>query len=56
MQRTTTFPQKYFSIPDLLILLFVGTAIYGVVGMGREWRAEYNPVTDISLSVGSLFY
>ena len=24
--------------------------------MGRAWRAEYNPVTDISLSVGSLLY
>lgn len=56
MQRTTIFPQKYFSIPDLLILMVVGTAIYGVVGMGRAWRAEYNPVTDISLSVGSLLY
>jgi NitT/TauT family transport system permease protein len=56
MQRTTVFPQKYFSLPDLLILLFVGTAIYGLVGMAEQWHADYNPVTDISLSVGSLVY
>ena len=56
MQRTTGLSQKYFSIPDLLIVMVVATAIYGVVGMGRAWRAEYNPVTDISLSVGSLLY
>jgi NitT/TauT family transport system permease protein len=56
MQRTTVFPKKFFSIPDLLILLFIGTAIFGLVGMSREWRAEYNPVTNINLSAGSLFY
>lgn len=56
MLTTRVFPKKFFSIPDLLILLFVGTLIYGLVGMGREWRADYNPVSDISLSAGSLFY
>ena len=30
MQRTTGLPQKYFSIPDLLIVMVVATAIYGV--------------------------
>ncbi|MGK5084092.1 ABC transporter permease subunit [Bdellovibrionota bacterium FG-1] len=55
MQRTV-FAKKYFSIPDLIICFLVGTAIYGLVSIGREWRAEYNPVTNISLSVGSLLY
>lgn len=56
MLRTTVFTRKYFAIPDLLILLFIGTAIYGLVGIGQEWQSEFHPVTDIHLSVGSLFY
>src|SRR4051794_39319768 len=50
------FPQKYFSFPDLAILLLVATVIYGVVAIGREGGAEFHPVTQIDLSVWSLPY
>ncbi len=55
MQRHV-FSQRLFSVPDLMVCLFVGTAIFGLVSIGREWRAEYNPVTQINLSLGSLAY
>jgi NitT/TauT family transport system permease protein len=48
--------RKFFTAPDLMICLLIATAIYGLVSIGREWRAEYNPVTDINLSVGHLAY
>lgn len=54
MQRVLV-PQK-FSPADLLILLLIGTVIYGLVSTGNEWRAEYSPVTQIDLSPRSLPY
>lgn len=53
MQRTV-FSQRFFSMADLLILMVMGTAIYGVVSMGREWQGEFHPVTTISLSFWAL--
>lgn len=34
--------------------MVMGTAIYGVVSMGREWQGEFHPVTTISLSFWAL--
>ncbi|MBI2711388.1 MAG: ABC transporter permease subunit, partial [Bdellovibrio sp.] len=55
MQRRV-FAQRYFSLPDLVILMLVATAIYGLVSIGREWRSDFHPVTEISLSVWALPY
>lgn len=50
------FSQRFFSFPDLVILFLVATAIYGVVAIGIEWQADFNPVTQIDLSFSSLPY
>jgi NitT/TauT family transport system permease protein len=54
MQRVI-LPQK-FSPADLLILMLIATIIYALVSTGNQWRAVYNPVTHISLSMRSLPY
>ncbi len=55
MQRTV-FSQRYFAIPDFVILLVIATAIYGVVSIAHEWRTEFHPITQIDLSVRALPY
>ncbi|MEK6578497.1 MAG: ABC transporter permease subunit [Bdellovibrionota bacterium] len=55
MQRAV-ISEKFATLPDLLILLLVGTAIYGLVAMGSEWSAAFNPVTAIDLAPSSLPY
>lgn len=51
------FPPRYFSVPDLAILLLISTVIYGVVAIANQWRTEFHPVTQIDLSVRALpFY
>jgi len=50
------YSKRYFSVPDLAILMLVATVIYGVVSIGNQWRAEYHPVTKIDLSLWSLPY
>ena len=47
---------RYFSIPDLAIMLLAATVIYGMVAIGLEWRSEFSPVTTIDLSVWALPY
>ncbi len=47
---------RRFALPDLLIVLLVATAIYGVVSIAKEWSAEFQPVTEIDLSVSALPY
>jgi NitT/TauT family transport system permease protein len=54
--QKTIFPDKYFSVADVMICLLVGTIIFGLISIGHEWRAEFNPVTDIQLSGGHLAY
>jgi NitT/TauT family transport system permease protein len=53
MQRTPVF-RKFSAVPDLVIVLLVGTLIYGLVAISQEWRAEFQPVTQIDLSIWSL--
>src|SRR4051794_30458257 len=55
MQRKV-FSQRYFSVPDMVILCLVATAIYGIVAIGHEWRSDFHPLTQIDLSLGSLPY
>lgn len=55
MQRKI-LSQRYSSIPDLAILLLVATTIYTVVSIADEWRTEFQPVTQINLSVWALPY
>lgn len=47
---------RYFSIPDLVILLLLATAIYGVSSFANAWRSEFTPATEIDLSVWALPY
>jgi NitT/TauT family transport system permease protein len=54
--QRTVFTQKFFSAPDLVILLLVATTIYGVFAIGQEWSSEFNPITEIDLSFSSLPY
>ena len=54
MQRAV-FSQKY-SIPDVLVLMVIGTTIYGLVAIGSQWRSEFHPVTTIDLSAWALPY
>src|SRR5579862_4079287 len=48
------FPRRLFSYADLLIFLFVGALIYGIVSIGQEWRSEFQPVMNIDLSFSVL--
>lgn len=50
------FPRRYFSVPDLVILLLIATLIYGVFAIAHEWRSEFHPITQIELSFWSLPY
>src|SRR4051812_3715382 len=53
MQRTVV-SQRFFSPPDLLILLLLGTVIYSLVAIGHEYRADFHPITQIDLSAWAL--
>jgi len=55
MQKVV-LPQRFFSLADLLILMMIGTVIYGLVTTGQQWRASYHPVTEIDLSIRYLPY
>lgn len=55
MQRTL-ISKRYFSVPDIVVLFLLATAIYGVFSIAHEWRAEFHPVTEIDLSVSALPY
>jgi NitT/TauT family transport system permease protein len=55
MQKVV-LPQRFFSLADLLILMLIGTVIYGLVTTGQQWRASYHPVTEIDLSIRYLPY
>jgi NitT/TauT family transport system permease protein len=55
MQRVV-LSRRYFSIPDLAILLLIATVIYGVVAIGNEWRSDFHPLTKIDLSLWALPY
>ena len=54
MQRVI-LPRR-FSAADLLIMLLIGTIIYGLVSTGNQWRAGFTPVTEIDLSFKWLPY
>ena len=55
MQKVV-LPQRFFTLADLLILLLIGTLIYGLVSTGNQWRATYQPVTEIHLGLRYLPY
>ena len=55
MQRSV-FVKNFFSVPDLIVLLMIGALIYGLAMTGNEWRAEFNPITEIDLSPTALPY
>lgn len=50
----TIFPRRYFSTADILLVFVFAAVIYGFIGFGKEWRAEFNPVMQIDLSLWSL--
>lgn len=54
MIRKTPFFRKFSAVPDLIIILLIGTLIYGLVAISQQWQAEFKPVTQINLSIWSL--
>ena len=51
------FPPGYSAVlPDLVVILLLFTVIYGLAATGSEWQADYQPVTQIDLSVWALPY
>ena len=55
MQRTL-IAKRYFSVPDMVVLFLLATAIYGVFSIAHEWRSEFHPITEIDLSFSALPY
>lgn len=53
MQRNF-FTKSFFSIPDIMVFLLIATLIFGVIAINNAWRAEFQPVTPISLSFWAL--
>ncbi len=56
MQFKMTPSHRHYSLADFVILLLLATVIYGVVAIAREWRSDFQPVTQIDLSVWALPY
>lgn len=54
MLRSYFPPKRYSPIADILVILLLGTVLYGIVSFGREWRSEFHPAAEISLSLGAL--
>ena len=46
MQRTF-IPQKLFSLSDAVILVLIGTGIYGMVAIGHAWGTSFHAATNI---------
>ncbi|MGK5086936.1 ABC transporter permease subunit [Bdellovibrionota bacterium FG-2] len=54
--RRVPVSQRLFSFADIPVLLLLATIIYGVIALSREWNADFQPVTEISLSGWMLPY
>ncbi|MFH1018207.1 MAG: ABC transporter permease subunit [Pseudomonadota bacterium] len=54
MQRTRFLRIRIWGLGDVLVLLLLGAVIFGVVSLARQWRSEFQPLTEISLSVWAL--
>lgn len=54
IQKKAVFPQRLFSLADLVVVLLVAASIYGIMEVAREWRNEFSPVTYIELSAWAL--
>lgn len=48
------FPKRYFSVGDVLVFFVLGASVYGLIATGVHWRAEFQPVTEIDLSLRAL--
>lgn len=55
MQRRV-YSDRFFSMPDVMILFLIATLIYGIVAIANESRSEFHAVTQIDLSVWALPY
>ncbi len=54
MQSILLYRKRLFNLPDLVILMLIATSIYALFSLGREWRADFHPITEIDLSVWAL--
>jgi NitT/TauT family transport system permease protein len=54
MQNIFLYRKRFFSLADLVILMLIATSIYGMISIGREWQADFRPVTEIDLSIWAL--
>jgi NitT/TauT family transport system permease protein len=48
------FRKRGLTLGDVLVVLLIGGAIFGVVSLAKEWRSEFHPLTRINLSVWAL--
>ncbi|MDZ4677473.1 MAG: ABC transporter permease subunit [Oligoflexia bacterium] len=49
-----SIPRRLLSVPDIFIFLLIGASIYALTATGELWQADYQPVTEIDLSVSAL--
>jgi NitT/TauT family transport system permease protein len=54
--RRQFLSEKFFAAPDALVLLFIGSAIYGLFALSGQFRSDFSLVTQIDLSPGALPY
>jgi NitT/TauT family transport system permease protein len=47
-------PKRYFAFADLFIFALILTSIYGIFSISRQWRADFQPVVAIDLSLRAL--
>lgn len=48
------YTKRFFSLGDILVFLVLGSTVYGVIATGSHWRADFQPVTQIDLSLSAL--
>jgi NitT/TauT family transport system permease protein len=53
-QYSVSVGRRLVSLPDVMVLLLLATAIYAIFMLGQGWRDEYRPAVEISLSLSAL--
>ena len=52
--RTYVRLRRAVSLTDVVVLLAIGSLLYGLVAVGREWQGSLRPTADIDLSAWAL--
>jgi NitT/TauT family transport system permease protein len=54
MAQAVNSQRRYSAVADIFIFALILTSIYGVFAVSHQWRAEFQPVTEIDLSINAL--